>query len=238
LHEVPSGLSKFGCGGLLRASDWPVCAISETKTPHRMGAALTYARRYALFTLVGIAGEDDIDAPDLIPDRIDHNGQGAPIVSSASNATQSGTLTRWGRKRQQAFRQTKPILDATASEQSRDQLVREIAGFLPVEQATDWAQRSLPIKNTLTLSDAQVVEAAFQAKCQSMGDQTDTASDRTDIAGPQSAALPKKPVDKGALIIVEPRRYRQCHAGCGQHKACDGHLTDVGVSERADAGRD
>jgi tagatose-1,6-bisphosphate aldolase non-catalytic subunit AgaZ/GatZ len=30
-----------------------------------MGAALTYARRYALFTLVGVAGEDDLDAPDL-----------------------------------------------------------------------------------------------------------------------------------------------------------------------------
>ena len=41
------------------ASDWPVCAVSETAAPHRMGAALTYARRYALFTLVGIAGEDD-----------------------------------------------------------------------------------------------------------------------------------------------------------------------------------
>src|SRR5580693_3824549 len=48
------------------ASDWPVCAIADTATPHRMGAALTYARRYALFTLVGIAGEDDMDAPDLI----------------------------------------------------------------------------------------------------------------------------------------------------------------------------
>src|SRR6202140_1801561 len=47
------------------ASDWPVCAISETAAPPRMGAALTYARRYALFTFVGIAGEDDIDAPDL-----------------------------------------------------------------------------------------------------------------------------------------------------------------------------
>ncbi len=47
------------------ASDWPVCAIAETAEPHRMGAALTYARRYALFTLVGIAGEDDLDAPDL-----------------------------------------------------------------------------------------------------------------------------------------------------------------------------
>src|SRR5262249_23820567 len=48
------------------ASDWPVCAITETTAPHRMGAALTYARRYALFTLVGIAGEDDLDAPDLL----------------------------------------------------------------------------------------------------------------------------------------------------------------------------
>ena len=54
------------------SSDWPVCAISETAAPHRMGAALTYARRYALFTLVGIAGEDDLDAPDL--DRSDGTG--------------------------------------------------------------------------------------------------------------------------------------------------------------------
>jgi hypothetical protein len=48
------------------SSDWPVCASSETLAPHRMGAALTYARRYALFALVGIAGEDDLDAPDTL----------------------------------------------------------------------------------------------------------------------------------------------------------------------------
>jgi hypothetical protein len=47
------------------ASEWPVCPVSDTAAPHKMGAALTYARRYALFTLVGIAGEDDLDAPDL-----------------------------------------------------------------------------------------------------------------------------------------------------------------------------
>src|SRR5215208_7393173 len=41
------------------SSEWPVCAVSETGSPHRMRAALTYARRYALFTLVGSAGEDD-----------------------------------------------------------------------------------------------------------------------------------------------------------------------------------
>ena len=57
------------------ASDWPVCPISETAAPHRMGAALTYARRYALFTLVGIAGEDDLDAPDLVAPAKQISGQ-------------------------------------------------------------------------------------------------------------------------------------------------------------------
>src|SRR5262249_18817223 len=47
------------------AADWPVCPVVEMASPQRMGAALTYARRYALFTLVGIAGEDDLDAPDI-----------------------------------------------------------------------------------------------------------------------------------------------------------------------------
>jgi hypothetical protein len=48
------------------SSDWPVCPVSETATQHLMGAALTYAGRYALFALVGIAGEDDLDAPDIL----------------------------------------------------------------------------------------------------------------------------------------------------------------------------
>jgi hypothetical protein len=51
------------------SSHWPVCQLSETSAPRRMGAALTYARRYALFTMVGIAGEDDLDAPDLTSDQ-------------------------------------------------------------------------------------------------------------------------------------------------------------------------
>ena len=70
------------------ASDWPVCPFSEMATPHRMGAALTYARRYALFTLVGIAGEDDIDAPDL----------SAPPTTNAPAAgpdQAASTVKRW-----------------------------------------------------------------------------------------------------------------------------------------------
>jgi hypothetical protein len=60
-------------------SDWPVCPVSETAAPHRTGAALAYARRYALFTLVGIAGEDDLDAPDL---------NGAPAFASYRSGLQ------------------------------------------------------------------------------------------------------------------------------------------------------
>src|SRR3954454_1255181 len=68
------------------SSDWPVCPVSETAAPHRMGAALTYARRYALFTLVGIAGEDDLDAPDL-------NGALEGSLPLASNSVDSGQRT-------------------------------------------------------------------------------------------------------------------------------------------------
>ena len=39
--------------------DYPVCTIAGHQ---QMGAALTYARRYALFSLVGIAAEEDTDA--------------------------------------------------------------------------------------------------------------------------------------------------------------------------------
>src|SRR5262245_47038026 len=71
------------------ASDWPVCPIAETAYPQRMGAALTYARRYALFTLVGIAGEDDLDAPDLCDGPLAPSG----INSFQAKDRQSGMPT-------------------------------------------------------------------------------------------------------------------------------------------------
>src|SRR5437764_416363 len=61
------------------SSEWPVCPVAETANPQRMGAALTYARRYALFTLVGIAGEDDLDAPE-------------PSRPAAASASRGGTI--------------------------------------------------------------------------------------------------------------------------------------------------
>src|SRR6516225_3515921 len=83
------------------ASDWPVCPVAETANPQRMGAALTYARRYALFTLVGIAGEDDLDAPDLcevppscptsrLPSRTPINGRGREATKPDRSAIIDG----------------------------------------------------------------------------------------------------------------------------------------------------
>jgi ERF superfamily len=69
------------------SSDWPVCPLAETAAPRRMGAALTYARRYALFTLVGIAGEDDLDAPDL-------NASSGPAGALNLNDDPTGAQTR------------------------------------------------------------------------------------------------------------------------------------------------
>src|SRR5260370_31278248 len=53
------------------SSDWPVCPVGETAAPHKMGAALTYVLRYALFTLGGIVGEDDLDATEFLGMNID-----------------------------------------------------------------------------------------------------------------------------------------------------------------------
>src|SRR5947199_2122741 len=87
------------------SSDWPVCLASETAAPHRMGAALTYARRYALFTLVGIAGEDDLDAPDLALQTVDHpapqNGP-APKTSGSNGQIPSTRAETFQRPRKGA----------------------------------------------------------------------------------------------------------------------------------------
>jgi ERF superfamily len=78
------------------ASDWPVCPLEDLASPKRMGAALTYARRYALFALVGIAGEDDLDAPDLHVAEADDT-RGAHAVSHQRTRSNDGN-GRFGQK--------------------------------------------------------------------------------------------------------------------------------------------
>src|SRR6516164_3997779 len=146
------------------ASDWPVCAISETAAPHRMGAALTYARRYALFTLVGIAGEDDLDAPDLIapttPVPKTEVGKTKDRLNGGPNYQSQGQ-SRSGRQKLVNPART---LEPKASEVLRDQLIAQLKVLNLPEAATDWAHRVLASKNSLLPSHAEQVELAFQLK--------------------------------------------------------------------------
>ena len=138
------------------SSDWPVCSITETTTPHRMGAALTYARRYALFALVGIAGEDDLDAPDLTTEP-------SPTVAIVeSHGVPNGGRPRTGSIHKP--RQPKSILAVEASARLRDQLIAEICDLKHYgDDPALWAHRRLPAKNTLTADDARAVEVAYEA---------------------------------------------------------------------------
>jgi hypothetical protein len=52
-----------------------VCLLVDAKVPHRIGRGAHHVRRFALFTLVGIAGADDLDAPDR---NARPHGAGAP----------------------------------------------------------------------------------------------------------------------------------------------------------------
>jgi hypothetical protein len=236
------------------ASDWPVCALSEMAMPRRMGAALTYARRYALFTLVGIAGEDDLDAPDLAG----HPTEGrSPPGSESVGGKPSGNgaaqpLGSFGRSRK-PWSPPKQVLGPDKSAALRDRLLGELTAVAGPDEATAWAHRSLAAKNTLTTADAALVEAEFVSRMTPLASEgseqaslpsPDLVSRETtslESAEPASrialmtalrasvelctakrAARPsggasQEPrvndavswhIDKGALPLSEPRRYR------------------------------
>ena len=155
------------------SSDWPVCSASETAAPHRMGAALTYARRYALFTLVGIAGEDDLDAPDLeaAPKAGADQPPGSDGRSPNGYAFAAGLPAPAGTRRKTAPAcLEKPVLAPNQSAVLRDRLVAELDALQSADEATGWAHRSLPAKNMLTTTDAELVEAGFRARLAEFGD--------------------------------------------------------------------
>jgi hypothetical protein len=201
------------------ASDWPVGPISETATPHRMGAALTCARRYALFTLVGIAGEDDIDAPDL-------NAPTPPASAAATSApNRDGRLNggqsipgRGGSK--VVLNLAKPILGTNASATLRDQLICEVKEIASSDDAANWAHRILRAKNSLTEVDAKQVEAAFQAKLVTLEKLNGRPSPPTPSAPQLSpSGRARHPleaagtaaghgINKSQLTHPEPRRFR------------------------------
>jgi hypothetical protein len=160
------------------ASDWPVCPVADIASPHRMGAALTYARRYALFTLVGIAGEDDLDAPDLpeaglsseAPNSRPRPEQERGGSNPPGHAQASGHPLPSSERRARAERVRPPTLPPDASEKLCRQLISELEQLQDPEELASWAHRALAFKNQLAATDAKEVEAAFAARLAKLGD--------------------------------------------------------------------
>ena len=137
------------------SSLWPVCSATQASV-HVKGAALTYARRYALFALVGIAGEDDLDAPELPSQPEQLRPEPSSSRKASNGSVQSSRL---------------PLLAADQSAQLRERMLQEISSSGSDEDLALWAHRSLPLKNTLTQEDSWTVEAAYLAKLTSCAEQ-------------------------------------------------------------------
>jgi hypothetical protein len=238
------------------SSDWPVCPVSETAAPHRLGAALTYARRYALFTLVGIAGEDDLDAPDrpdaaLSPEV--QNSQRPEQFAGGSNqlsqAQASGRPLRTSERRARTERIRPPTLPPDASEKLCRQLISELEHLENSEVLASWAHRALALKNQLSARDAREVEAAFGARLAGLGDSAPVAAPekrkangvagrpRQSEAGSEEATVIGKPVrerDRDHLRFVAAQPCLVCgrtpsdphHIKFAEHRAMARRVSD------------
>jgi hypothetical protein len=182
------------------ASDWPVCALRDLPAPQRMGAALTYARRYGLFTLVGMAGEDDLDAPDLPPPTPAVQVSSPPLAPTVAKAHRNN--------RGAAVAAT---LDPVASNRQRDDLIAELESISSFEAAAEWAKRILPLKNMLISSDALAIEASLEARLAGVTEVADdlpTATPEAELPAAAQAtnhpAPPAEPAPSATSDIAAP----------------------------------
>jgi len=196
------------------SSEWPVCPITDTASPQRMGAALSYARRYALFTLVGIAGEDDLDAPDICMPApaatppTDHAASTTNLVPRFRPPPRTDGNDRTPSPAK-AVRST--ILSSEESACLRDRLVGEIAALDSHDSVTSWAHEALVAKNKLTAADAKLLETAFEQKLSELLRVERGALIDSDPSGASQGAR-RHPsnggINKSVLAVATPRRYR------------------------------
>jgi len=197
-------------------------SIAETANPQRMGAALTYARRYALFTLVGIAGEDDLDASDLCDDprspappadqRSLKLGHGQPPVQQRKPGN--------GQRRYGIHGERPGTLEPEQSAALREKLLTAVGSITSTDNAAIWAREALAAKNRLAAADAKLVEDAFEHRLSELaqsatGEAADDAAPRTHVVGAHETLAmgnddldQAEGIDKSVLIIATPRRYR------------------------------
>jgi hypothetical protein len=213
------------------ASEWPVCVA----IPQRMGMALTYARRYSLFSIVGIAGEDDLDAPNAAEISTTSSGTAGAYATGAKTGVEHDRRRRGNGKAAQG-----PTADASAS--LRERLITECASLQSVDAAVAWAREALKAKNTLCSVDAEALERAFAHRLSSLEGNVEPAvatinppQTSAEVAAPDrrnaNGSNPSPDIESGSLTLAGPRRRDKAHLKfvasrpclvCGR-KPCDPH---------------
>jgi len=114
------------------------------------------------------------------------------------------------------------VLAVDQSAVLRNRLLAEIGNISSTELAANWARAALGAKNSLTASDAKVVEDAFEQRLSQLGSSSEAATSSDDdeskrevaVVRPQPPANPEiaeplaQGIDKSALAVPAPRRYR------------------------------
>ena len=108
--------------------------VSGLDTHQKMGSAMTYARRYALFSIVGVAGEDDDDG----------NAASAPTPPKP------------------AKKMAEPGFTPEQSAEERQLMMDELEGVDSLQALTTWAAENRVRKNKLTPPDQAAVADWFR----------------------------------------------------------------------------
>jgi hypothetical protein len=193
------------------ASDWPVCSLSEISQPRRMGAALTYARRYALFTMVGIAGEDDLDAVDGANDQPQRDKPVEVGVTSGSDSEPASARSSPFRTVNAAIPPVRERFGAEESATVRVRLIQEIQ-TLPEDELQPRAMAILKAKNRLSAGDAKLVEEAFAARMVVQGASSDAPASDEAAPPPIDPSPPQSPTASTAPVKQPRGRPRKLNA--------------------------
>jgi len=171
---------------------------------------------------VGIAGEDDLDAPDLPSSHL--NGGPASLGHEKMNGNAEAAAASNGRQKENSSR--RKIIRGVApnplppdqSAALRDRLLGEVSGLQSADNAATWARDGIIAKNGLTAADAKLVEETFELRLSDfLPGEPAEAPAVSEIAPPEATAqaVPSTQrtdaptaVDKSVLTIAEPRRFR------------------------------
>lgn len=115
-------------------SEYPVCSFPAR--PQDLGSHMSYARRYSLFSFVGLVGEDEDDAEAI---------KNTPIAAAKKPEPKP-----------------KPAeFDAETSTEKRKVFVADLARITHTSKLIDWSNQTFDDRNRLTKDDYEAVKTAF-----------------------------------------------------------------------------